>query len=108
MRALETRSIASLQFENQMTLNKLSWIVCLIGLIGFNKQTLALAELDCVIEPQTVVEITSASAGLLEPVLVERGEQIKNFQNSLKRANTQVRLYKGKLFRKSLYRNRDR
>ncbi len=63
-----------------MMLNKLCWFVCMIGMIGLNNNTLALTELDCVIEPQSVVEITSATAGLLESILIERGEHVKKGQ----------------------------
>lgn len=49
-------------------------LVCLIGL---HSNTIALEKIDCVIEPQSVIEVSSATAGLLEEVFVDRGDEVK-------------------------------
>jgi len=70
-----------------MITNKRTWIGILLGIISFwaldgvaNPVRHPLDELDCIIEPQNVVEVSSATAGLLESVLVERGDIVKKGQ----------------------------
>jgi len=65
-----------------MKLNKLNWHKGLFFIIAIslNQNTIALDELDCIIKPEKIIEISSATAGLLESVLVEKGDKVKKNQ----------------------------
>ncbi len=64
-----------------MTITKRIWnTIFLLGIISFTSDSKALDELDCIIEPQKIVEVSSETAGLLETVLVDRGDIVKKGQ----------------------------
>jgi RND family efflux transporter MFP subunit len=78
--------------------NKINWIIgiLLISAIGLNKNANALEELDCVIEPQSTIEVSSATVGVLAFVKVDRGDKVKKgqllaqLQSGVEEANVQL------------------
>jgi RND family efflux transporter MFP subunit len=65
-----------------MRFNKIHWIIgiLLISTISLSKNAKASEVLDCVIEPQTTIEVSSAVVGVLASVLVDRGDKVKQGQ----------------------------
>ncbi|MDM8557934.1 efflux RND transporter periplasmic adaptor subunit [Candidatus Parabeggiatoa sp. HSG14] len=81
-----------------MQFNKINWImgILLISTVCLNSSVNALEELDCVIEPQSTVEVSSATVGVLASVRVDKGDKVKKgqllarLQSGVEEANVQL------------------